>query len=153
MFEEVTLLTLLNVRCETPAEKQVSCLSLTAQTSEEREERDMLVRVKKVPTNEFMSDKALKLVEKFNGSSCVLYLNIHPGYDLSTLDEEGMYDFVFAICDDEQDTSDDESLRLIAEMEEMFDALWSVARPVHFSKEDVVPVHVTKFYNKEDYLF
>ena len=98
----------------------------------------MLVRVKKVPVTEFMSEKAVRIVEAFNRSGNTLYLLIHPGHDLSTLEDEGMYDFLF-----NPEIGDLESAKLCGELNEVLEYMFTAARPVFFSKEDIEVVLVS----------
>ena len=92
----------------------------------------MLVRVKKVPVTEFMSDAAVRVVDAFNRSGNTLYLLIHPGHDLSTLEDEGMYDFLYSPAFGGTDVA-----HLCTDLNEVLEALCEAARPVYFSLEDV----------------
>lgn len=96
----------------------------------------LAVKVKEVPVTPYMSEKAVKIVTDFNKSGNELYLLIYTGYDITTLDDEGMYDFLFKIDDE----GTDEDAKLCRELEKVFNELWDVARPVHFSSEDVITV-------------
>ena len=98
----------------------------------------MLVRVKKVPVSRYMNEEQVNTIERFNESGNTLYLLIHPGHDLSTLEDEGMYDFLFS-----PEIGDLESAKLCGELNEVLDYMFTAARPVFFSKEDIEVVLVS----------
>ena len=98
----------------------------------------MLVRVKKVPVSRYMNEEQVNTIERFNESGNLLYLLIHDGYDLDTLEEEGMYDFLFS-----PEIGNLESAKLCGELNEVLDYMFTAARPVFFSKEDIEVVLVS----------
>lgn len=85
--------------------------------------------VHNVPTEPWMNQKGLELVEKFNNSDTVLYLDIRKNYQNDTLEnimDQGMYDYSF-------NKESELALELLKMMEEAED----MACFIYFDFEDI----------------
>ena len=74
--------------------------------------------VHNVPTEPWMNQKGLELVEKFNSSDTVLYLDIRENYQNDTLEDildQGMYNYSF----NKQSELASELLKMMEEAEDM----------------------------------
>lgn len=85
----------------------------------------MEVRVKKIPLNgRFMTEQEKNIITRFNESGQHINLRIHDGYDLDTLDDEAMYDYVATTPDGE------EIVKILSELS-------LKASPVYISRDDI----------------